>query len=249
MEVINFLIILGVGLLAGFINAIAGGGSLLTMPVLIFLGLPPAVANGTNRVAIFIQNIWGVAGYKSKGISAFPYSLWLGISALLGAVVGAKIAVEISGELFERILAVVMVGVIVVTIFGSPGSQGNVDEKMSKGRQILAVIVFFFIGIYGGFIQAGVGFIILAALTIINRFTLVKANSAKVFVILVYTASALVVFIIEDKIEWLPGLVLAVGNSTGAWFGSRWAVDKGEKWIKIILIIAVTAMAIKLWIE
>lgn len=249
MEVINLLIILGVGLLAGFLNAVAGGGSLLTMPVLIFMGLPPAVANGTNRVAVFIQNIWGVAGYKSKGISAFPYSLWLGISALLGAILGAKIAVEISGELFERILAVVMVGVIIVTVFGSPGRKGDLSEKMSKGRRIVAIVVFFFIGIYGGFIQAGVGFIILAALTIINRFTLVKANSAKVLVILIYTASALVVFIIEDKIEWVPGLVLAVGNSTGAWFGSRWAVDKGEKWIKIILIIAVTGMAIKLWFE
>jgi uncharacterized protein len=247
MDIINLLIILGVGVLAGFINAVAGGGSLLTMPVLIFMGLPPAVANGTNRVAIFIQNIFGVAGYKSKGISAFPYSLWLGISALLGAIIGAKIAVEISGDLFEKILAVVMVGVIVITVFGSPGSKGDMAEKMSKAQRTLAIIVFFFIGIYGGFIQAGVGFIILAALTLINRFTLVKANSAKVFVILVYTASALVVFIIEDKIEWLPGLILAVGNSAGAWFGSRWAVDKGEKWIKIILIIAVTGMAIKLW--
>ncbi len=246
MEIINLIIILAVGLLSGFLNVVAGGGSLLTLPVLIFTGLPPAVANGTNRVAIFIQSIWGIAGYKSKGISAFPYSIWLGISALVGAVIGAKMAIEISDELFERILAVTMVGVIIVTVLNSPGRK-DYTEKMSKGRQIITTVVFFFIGIYGGFIQAGVGFMILAALTLINRFTLVKANSAKVFIIMIFTASALIVFIIEDKIEWLPGIIMAVGSSVGTWYGSRWAVDKGEKWIKIILIISVIGMAIKLW--
>jgi uncharacterized membrane protein YfcA len=181
-------------------------------------------------------------------VSAFPYSIWLGISALIGAVLGAKIAIEISGETFEKILALVMVMVIILTIFGRSGNKKDIPEKMSRSRQIIAIVVFFFIGIYGGFIQAGVGFIILAALTTINHFSLVKANSAKVFVILVYTISALTVFLLEDKIEWLPGLILAAGNSTGAWFGSRWAVDKGEKWIKIILIIAVSGMAVKLWL-
>ena len=217
------------------------------MPVLIFLGLPPAVANGTNRIAIFFQNISGVLGFKSKGISAFPYSLWLGLSALIGAVIGAKIAVEIRGELFNKILAIVMIVVIIITVFNPINKKSVLQERLNTKFSFIGIIVFFFIGIYGGFIQAGVGFLIIAALSLINHFRLVKANSAKVFVILIYTVAALVVFIIEDKINWLLGLTLAVGNSTGAWIASRWSVDKGDKWIRMFLIVTVTILAIKLW--
>ena len=125
-------------------------------------------------------------------------------------------------------------------------NDGNY-EKTDLKSTIIGVIIFFFVGIYGGFIQAGIGFIIIATLTKINRFSLVKSNSAKVFVALIYTAAALVVFIIEDVIDWPHGLALATGNSTGAWVASRWSVKKGDKWIKRFLIGAVTAMAIKLW--
>ena len=81
----------------------------------------------------------------------------------------------------------------------------------------------------------------------VNNFTLVKTNSAKVFVILVYSVAALGVFIYEDVVHWGYGLVLAVGNSAGGWFGSRWQVDKGDQWIRIFLIVAVSIMAVKLW--
>lgn len=247
MDILDIAIILVTGFVAGFINVIAGGGSLLALPVLIFLGLPPAIANATNRVAIFIQNISGVFGFKSKGISAFPYSLWLGLSALVGAVIGAKIAVEIEGELFNRILAIVMIVVILITVFKPTQKSAANEELMSTKNQWIGVFVFFFIGIYGGFIQAGVGFFIIAALTSINRFSLVKTNSAKVFIILVYTLAALTVFIIEDKINWIYGFILAIGNASGAWIGSRWSVNKGDKYIKVFLVITIIAFAIKLW--
>lgn len=118
---------------------------------------------------------------------------------------------------------------------------------MSFIRQLWGVIAFFFIGIYGGFIQAGVGFLTIAALTHINGFSLVKANFVKVFAALIYTSSALVVFIIEDKIDWTLGLVLAVGNAGGGWIASRWSVEKGDKAIRIFLVVTVIALAIKLW--
>ncbi|MGK7393801.1 MAG: sulfite exporter TauE/SafE family protein [Candidatus Cyclobacteriaceae bacterium M3_2C_046] len=247
MNWFNALIILFTGFAAGFINTIAGGGSLLALPVLIFLGLPSSVANATNRVAIFLQNVSGVAGFKSKGISAYPYSLWLGISALLGAIIGAKLAVDIKGDLFNKILAIVMVVVILLTIFNPGRSKHQLEEKMNVKARFTGILIFFFIGIYGGFIQAGVGFLIIASLTSINRFSLVKTNSAKVFVILIYTSAALVVFILENKINWTYGLVLAAGNASGAWIGSRWSVDKGDKWIKRILVVTVIALATKLW--
>jgi uncharacterized membrane protein YfcA len=248
MDFLDVLLMLGVGLVAGFINTIAGGGSLISLPVLIFLGLPSAVANATNRVAIFSQNIFGLAGFKSKGVGAFKYSLALGISALFGAILGAKLAVDIKGELFNKILAVVMIIVVFLTIKGKAKPMHLEGEINTLKSRITGIITFFFVGIYGGFIQAGVGFLIIAALTTIHGYSLVKTNSIKMFVVLVYTIAALAVFIYEGKVNWLYGGVLAVGNSVGAWFASRWSVEKGDKVVKIFLVIAVVALAIKLWV-
>ncbi|MTI21519.1 sulfite exporter TauE/SafE family protein [Fulvivirga sp. RKSG066] len=236
-----------VGFAAGFLNVVAGGGSLISLPILIFLGLPPAVANASNRVAIFSQNIFGILGFKSKGVSAFPYSLWLGISALFGAIIGAKISVNLDADLFNKIIAIIMIMVVVMTIIGPKGNTNEADERTDLKSTIIGIITFFFIGIYGGFIQAGVGFLIMAALTGINKFSLVKTNSAKVFVVFIYTIASLGVFIWEDVIDWEYGIILAVGNSLGAWVASRWSVAKGDKWIKRFLILAVTALAVKLW--
>jgi len=248
MEIYEGIIIVTVGFIAGFLNTVAGGGSLIALPVLIFMGLPPAVANGTNRIAIFSQNVFGVLGFKSKGVSAFPYSLWLGISALLGAIIGAKIAVDISGDLFNRILAIVLIVAVLYPLFNRRSKNGRYPaERMSVKYKVVGMITFFFIGIYGGFIQAGVGFIIISALTFINKFSLVKTNSAKVFVVMVYTVSALFVFILEGKIDWTFGIVLAVGNSAGSWVASRMSVSKGDKWIRWIIIVTVIALAVKLW--
>ena len=248
MEIFEALIIMGVGLLAGVINTMAGGGSLLSLPILIFLGLPPAVANATNRVAIFSQNISAVAGFRSKGVSEFHYSFVLGISALVGAVIGAKIAVDIRGELFNKILAVIMVFVVLLTISGKMKPGDHSSEKTNFNTRFIGILSFFFVGIYGGFIQAGVGFLIIGTLSAIHGFSLVKINSMKVFIVLIYTIAALGVFIYEGKVNWLYGIVLAIGNSTGAWFTSRWSVEKGDKVVKLFLVIAVIALSIKLWL-
>lgn len=248
MDFTNALIIIAAGFVAGFINTVAGGGSLISLPILIFMGLPPTVANATNRIALFSQNVFGVLGFRSKGVSAYPYSLWLGLSALVGAIIGAKFAVDIKDDVFNRILAIIMV-LVVLTMIINPIKAGQTEERTSTKYTIIGLIVFFFVGIYGGFIQVGVGFMIMAALTSVNGFSLVKTNSAKMFIVLVYTIAALAVFIWEDKINWSYGIVMAIGNSSGAWFASRWSVAKGDKWIKIFMTVIVIAMAIKLWIS
>jgi len=247
MSITEGLVIFIVGIAAGFANTVAGGGSLLSLPVLIFMGLPSSVANATNRVAIIMQNIFAVSGFKSKGVSTFPYSLYLGLSALVGAIIGARIAVDISSDLFNQILSIVMLLVVIMTIFNPFRKTQQIEEIMTFNRKALALVVFFFIGIYGGFIQAGVGFLMIAALTSINGFSLVKTNSAKVFIALIYTSAAIIVFIIEDQINWEYGIVLATGNSLGGWIGSRWSVNKGDKWIKRFLMVIVVALAVKLW--
>ncbi|MEM8567894.1 MAG: sulfite exporter TauE/SafE family protein [Bacteroidota bacterium] len=246
-DLFNLITLAIVGVVAGFINVVAGGGSLLTLPLLIFMGLPSTVANATNRVAIFSQNVFSVIGFKTKGVAAFPYSLYIAISALLGAVIGAKISVNLDEALFNRIIALVMVVVLLFTALIPTSALKKSAEKTDLKSTLFGVILFFFVGVYGGFIQAGIGFIMILILTRLNKFSLVKTNSAKVFVALVYTSSALVVFIIEDMIRWPYGVALALGTSAGGWIASRWSVKKGDRWIKRFLIVAVSVMAIKLW--
>lgn len=234
----------GVG--AGFINVVAGGGSLITLPLMIFLGLPPNVANGTNRVAVFAQNVVAVTNFNKKGVSSKGYGVLIGISALLGAIIGAWLAVDIPERLFNRILSVVMVLVAILLVSKSK-FEGSGAERLTKKHQTLGALTFFFIGIYGGFLHAGIGFIIMLALVKINRFNLVKTNSIKVTVALIYTLAALGVFIWQDVIDWKVGVILAAGNATGGWLGSNFSIKKGEVWIKRILIAAIGAMALKLW--
>lgn len=236
-----------IGFIAGSINTIAGGGSLLTLPILIFLGLPPNIANGTNRIAILFQNFFTTAGFKSKGIITFPFSIYIGISALIGSIIGAQIAVDIKGDTFNKILAIIMVLVVGYMVFKSKFKQLNSVERTAGKHLWWSVLLFFFIGIYGGFIQAGVGFIMLLVLTSVNNLSLVKSNAVKVTVVLMYTIAAVTVFAYNDMIDWKVGLVLAVGNAAGGWFASRWSVSKGDTVVRQFLIVVVVLMAVKLW--
>ena len=243
----NLFYLVVAGFVAGFINTIAGGGSLITLPVLIFLGLPPSIANGTNRIGIFLQTFTGAVGYRTKGIKTFPFSIYCGISALLGSVIGAQIAIDIKGETFNRILAAVMIVVVLLIVFKPKVSIESLIERTTGKHLWISVIIFFFLGIYGGFLNAGIGIIVLLFLTYFNRMSLIKANATKVTIACIYTFAAIVMFVLNDKINWTYGIFLAIGNMIGAWISSRWAVKQGDKTVRIFLIVVVTAMAIRLW--
>ena len=241
--ILKYGLVLIAGLAAGFFNVVAGGGSLITVPTLIFLGLPPVMANGTNRIAILSQNITSVNRFKKKGYFSLKTGLILGLIASVGAFIGSSIAVDIPGDLFNKILSGVMILVLFLTLFGKK-REGTSD--IIKNVPLLAV-AFFFVGIYGGFIQAGAGFIIIAVFSLISGTTLVRTNSMKVFIVMLYTIPSLIVFIINGQVQWTMGIVLAIGNSAGAWIGTNFSVSKGDKWIKIILTVTVLAMAVKLF--
>ncbi|MDA0757434.1 MAG: sulfite exporter TauE/SafE family protein [Bacteroidetes bacterium] len=242
-----YALLIFVGFIAGFMNTMAGGGSLLTLPLLIFLGLPAAVANGTNRVAILMSTSSATLGFKSKNVSTYPFNIYLGISGLFGALIGAKLAIEINGDLFNKILAVIMIIVVGLIVFKPKINHNNLIERLTGKHLFISILAFFFIGVYGGFINAGIGFVIMLFLHYYNRLNLVKVNSAKVVIVLIYTIGALVTFALADKVNWTFGLFLASGNFIGGWTSSRWSVKKGEKSIKVFLIVMVVLMSIKLW--
>lgn len=236
-----------VGFAVGFINTLSGGGSLLSLPLLIFMGLPPTLANGTNRVAIVIQTFIATLGFKSKGVSTFPFNIYIGISALLGAILGAQIAVELDETIFNKVLAVIMFAVILIIVFQPKINITDLQERLTGKYLWLGIIVFFFLGIYGGFINAGIGFLIILYLHFVHYMSMVRTNATKVFVVFLYSLTALTIFIINDKVDFKIGLILAIGNASGAWVSSRWSVKKDDAFIKKILVVMVFFMAIKLW--
>ena len=246
-DLLQYGLLILVGMIAGVINTLAGGGSLLTLPVLIFMGLPPNVANATNRVGISFQALIGTAGYRSKGVSNFPFNIYLGISALIGSLIGAQIAVDIKGDTFNKLLAVIMIIVVAIIVFKPKATDLQMPERLAGKYLFYAIIGFFFIGIYGGFINAGIGFVIILFLNNVNRLSLIKTNATKVSLVFIYTCGALALFAYNGTVDWSSGFVLAIGTSIGAWWSSRWSVDKGEGVIKIAMVIMVTIMSIKLW--
>ncbi|MEW6064698.1 hypothetical protein P378_01125 [Desulforamulus profundi] len=249
MTISEILIILVAGIAAGFVNVVGGGGSLIAMPVLIFLGLPSAVANGTNRVALMVQSLVAIGYFRNKGYFYPKLSILLGIPAVIGSIIGAQFAISLSDEMFNRVLAVVMLVVLVLIIWRPEKKFIKSEEAMenlSKPRLAVAALVFLGVGFYGGFIQAGVGFVIIVALALITGMSLVKINSLKVCVTIIYMLSSLIVFVCSGKVDWMLGLVLAVGNAVGAYLGSVFTVSKGDKWIRIFLIVSVLIMAAKL---
>lgn len=166
-EIYSILLLLAVGTIAGFLNVTAGGGSTLTMPTLIFLGLDAALANGTNRVAIFIQNISAVYSFKKEKYQQFGLSMKLSLLTLPGSIIGAILAVKISDALFQKILAVVMIGIIISMII--PKSKLALDNSENKKITWPVVLSMLFIGFYGGFIQVGVGFIFNGRVKLFNE--------------------------------------------------------------------------------
>ena len=234
-----------VGIVAGILNILAGGGSLLTLPLLIFMGLPGAVANGTNRIAIFCQNIFAIRGFAKRGVMPLQLALLCTPPALLGSWLGANLAIDLDDQMFKRVLALIMIGVLIFTAIDPMKRFRQEDIQFGLWRKVLLIVSFFGVGIYGGFVQAGVGFLVITAL-LIHGLDLVRINAIKVFVIFAYTFVALGVFIYHGQVDYSLGFALAAGTSIGGMIGPKLAVDKGHDWIKKVVSITVLVFALKL---
>ncbi|MEE9176662.1 MAG: sulfite exporter TauE/SafE family protein, partial [Thermodesulfobacteriota bacterium] len=222
----------------------AGGGSSLTLPALIFLGLDSATANGTNRVGILIQSVFATLSFRKEKISGLNLSLRLAALTIPGAILGALIAVRISDKWFEIILGIIMIGVIISMLI--PQFKNGITTEEGKKTWLIYPIMFA-VGFYGGFVQVGVGFLIMAALYHLLRMNLVYVNMHKVFITLIFTIPALLIFIWTDNVDWLLGLSLALGNGLGGWWAARISVKGGEKIIRYVMIVAIFIISLKLF--
>jgi hypothetical protein len=241
------LALVATGMAAGFINVVAGGGSLLTVPLLIFLGLPENTANGTSRLALLVQNAVALAKYHREGRLDVALLRRLALPAIAGAALGAVAATRISDAAFRTVLAWVMLGcallVAVEPMFRSARRTRTGGATLSAARVWPTL---FAIGLYGGLVQAGVGYLILAGLTIVLGVDLVQANIQKVAIVFVYTPIAFLVFSSDGLVAWGPAVVLCLGQALGGWLGAREALRRGEGFIRATLVAVVVLSAVKL---
>jgi len=232
------------GFAAGFINTLAGSGSILTLPLLMFIGLPANVANATNRVAILFQNAVSTTSFQRSRVLDVRGAIILGIPAVIGSVIGALIAVSLNELIMRRAIGVIMVLMAVMIIFKSDQwINGRITEIPHKPDWKL-ILIMFAIGIYGGFIQLGVGVFILVSLVLGVGYDVIRANAVKTAIIFLYTIAALLVFQGSGKINWPMGLVVAIGSMAGAWVAARFAIHWGTKWVYRILLLVVIYSAL-----
>jgi|GEM_PF-25380 len=236
IEIIALII---AGLMVGFINTLAGGGSIISLSVLMVLGLPANVANGTNRIAIAVQTLTASSSFRQQKVLDTKKGVILGIPALLGSIVGALIAVDINEDIFEKAIGIIMLVMLIFILYNPKKWLSGRDELLKKKTNIGQIIIFFLIGVYGGFIHMGVGYFLLIALVGGIGYDLVRANAVKVFIVLIYTPVALIIFLIYGQVNWEYGLTLTIGNVFGALIASRLAVKKGVNFVRWVIVIVI----------
>jgi uncharacterized membrane protein YfcA len=233
------------GVAAGFINTLAGSGSMLTLPLLIVLGLPANVANATNRVGVVMQNVVAVATFRRRGALPLTGAWKLILPSVVGGVIGAALAVDLDEELLRQTIGVLMLVLIAVMVL-NPERWIAAHVTPRAPRLTVEVPLFFAIGIYGGFIQVSVGLFLLAGLVLGAGYNVVAANAMKNLIVLLFTAAALVVFVIHDQVEWTLGLLLGAGQALGAWLAARFAVKRGASFVRWFVVIVTIASAVAL---
>jgi uncharacterized protein len=239
MSIPIIIVIIIAGIFVGFINTLSGGGSVISLSLLILLGLPANIANGTNRISIFFQTFSSVSSFTKQKMFDSMKPIWLGIPATVGSVIGAYIAVDVKEKVIEIAICVAMV-IMVFFLFYKPDKWLKENSHLLKGKITWwQVIIFFIVGFYGGFIQVGVGYFLLMALVLGVGYDLVKANAVKNLIVFLYAIFALLVFMIDGKVNYLYGIILSVGSVIGALIASWLAVKKGAGFIRAVIVLSV----------
>lgn len=232
------------GFLAGIVNTVAGGGSFLTLPALLLFGLDPQTANATNRIAILCSTASAVVTFRKYGHLDARATVRLATPTLIGVPFGALLAVHLPAEAFERLFGILFLTMAALLI-------ANPKRFLDSSKQetypvVFQYPIFFAIGVYVGFIQAGMGILLLLAMSYFTRSELLASNAIKNSIGFLVTLTAASVFVFYNMIDWVPGLTMAVGNLIGGVVGAKLAIEKGSRFVFAFLVIVMLATGLKL---
>jgi uncharacterized membrane protein YfcA len=238
------------GIAVSFVNSVSGGGSILSLPLLLWMGLPAAAANGTNRLGVWFGSLGGTAGFRRHGVFYPDLLLRSGVPGLIGSLLGALAGVFMPDSYFRPVLGVAIAWIVFETV--RPRRGQGAPPVLPEGHQpslragFWPFLAYAAIGFYGGFLQAGVGLLMLYGFTRLGRMTLLQANSLKVANNLFFATLSVLVFALFGKIRWDWAAVFAAGNLLGGFFGSVVQVRRGEGFIRAFVAVTGTLMALKL---
>jgi uncharacterized membrane protein YfcA len=241
-----------IGIAAGIINTLAGSGSVLTLSVLIFAGLPASVANTTNRLGILMQGLVAVFQYKRHGQLRWEDSTPILLPTILGSLAGGWTAIEISEQVLETTVGIIMIILMLMMFYEKKIKQWQqkiVVDEQSLTQKIIRFIVFLGIGFYGGFIQAGIGLLLFVALAFTMQLEAVRANGIKLLLVLFYTVPVFIFFTFRHPIDWGMGLILALGQMIGAWYASHYSIKSpnASVWMKRLIIVMAIFTILKMF--
>ena len=239
------VLLLAVGLVSGFINTLAGGGSMLTLPALMMTGMPADLANGTNRVAVLAQSITGAKGFDQAGKLDRGALVGIIVPTVLGAGLGAAMASVLPNTWLKPILLTVM-AIVALSLLVPSGTKPIESDKLPAGG-VIAWLALLGAGLYGGFIQAGVGFILVAIVSGVLHYDLLRSNALKLVCTSIFSGVALIIFALQGQVLWLTGIVLALGSVLGALASVRFAINVDESVLRSILVIMVLTSCIAAW--
>jgi uncharacterized membrane protein YfcA len=225
------------GIAGGFVNTVAGGGSLLTVPVLILLGLPASVANGTNRLAVVAQTLAGSHAFHRQGMLDAKTVVPVTIPTILGAIAGAYAAASVPDAVLEPVLLGTLIAMALLML-ARPKIVGarEGEEPRSPWRHAPSFAGLVVAGAYGGFVQGGVGFVLLAVLGGLLRYDTLRANAIKLVCVLFFSVPALAIFAAHGDVAWIPAAILACGTVIGALLGVRFAIKMAPAILRWIIV-------------
>jgi len=236
IDAFHLILLIVSGVAAGFVNTVAGGGSIFTLPALILLGMPADVANGTNRVGVLMQSVAAVRGFNRHEMLDHSAILPILLPTIIGSLIGSSVASVIPVEILKPVLLGTMITMTLLIVLRPSTIPTTNESVLSMQQRPSAAAWLFLAGLYGGFVQAGVGFILLTALAGVLRYDLLRANALKMMCTLVFSAVALAVFIYQDQVLWIPGLIVGVGSIIGVQLSVKFAVSAKQSTLKWILL-------------
>lgn len=237
------------GLLAGAINSVAGGGSLISFPLLIALGVPSIPANATNAVALWPGSLASVWGYRAELRSIGKITTLLTLPTILGSLFGAWILLHTPEQLFNRVVPFLIL-LATILLWQQPRfKKYAAGHTTSREKYLLAMILQLVVSIYGGYFGAGMGIMMLASLSFTISGTIHRLNAIKTWLATLINIVASGLFITSDKVLLLPALALAFGSIIGGYVGARLALRLNPDLMRKIIVGIGFILTIVFWLK
>ena len=238
------------GFCAGLINVIAGNGSAITLPLLMWVGLDANAANATNRVGALFQTTSAISSLpKTMRVKyMIRQSYFIIPPIIIGAIIGANLAIDIPETLMRASIGTIMIGLL-ITMLSNPKKWLIPTDGMVKKKTPKIWLAYFGLGLYGGFIQMGFGIFFLSISVLMAKYALKDGNIMKLFTAFLMTIPSFIIFALSGSIDWIYGLTLAAGTATGARFGAKKVVQhpKANAITRKVLIAVILVAIVKMF--